>query len=64
MKLRELIAETPYVLETRGDLDTEIREITSVSKDKTDAGLFSALSERASTRMTMPSRRWKTAARR
>ena len=40
MKLRELIAETPYVLETRGDLDTEIREITSVSKDKTDAGLF------------------------
>ena len=40
MKLRELIAETPYVLETRGDMETEIREITSVSKDKTESGLF------------------------
>ena len=40
MKLRELIAETPYVLDTRGDLDTEIMEITSGSRDKTNAGLF------------------------
>ena len=40
MKLREMIAETPYVLETRGDLDTEIGEITSGSRDKTDRGLF------------------------
>ena len=40
MKLRELIAETPYVLETRGDLDTDIREITSSSRDKTTCGLF------------------------
>ncbi len=40
MKLRELIAETPYVEETRGDLDTEIMEITSGSKDRVDRGLF------------------------
>ena len=40
MKLRELIAETPYILETRGNLDTEILEITSGSKDKTNSGLF------------------------
>ena len=40
MKLRELLTEMPYLLETRGDLDTEIGEITSGSKDKTDRGLF------------------------
>ena len=40
MKLRELIAKTPYVLETRGDMETEIREITSSSRDKTQEGLF------------------------
>ena len=40
MKLRELIAETPYVLETRGDMETEIGEITSGSRDRTDHGLF------------------------
>ena len=40
MTLRELIAETPYVLETRGDLDTEILELTAGSKNKTTAGLF------------------------
>ncbi len=40
MKLRELIAETPYVEETRGDLETEIMEITSGSKDRVDRGLF------------------------
>jgi len=40
MTLKELIADVPYVLETRGDLNTEIGEITSGSKDKTDRGLF------------------------
>lgn len=40
MTLRELLKEVPYVEETRGDLNTEIREITSSSRDKTDAGLF------------------------
>jgi UDP-N-acetylmuramoyl-L-alanyl-D-glutamate--2,6-diaminopimelate ligase len=40
MKLKELIAETPYVLETRGDMETEILEITSGSKDKPSGGLF------------------------
>ena len=40
MKLRELIAETPYVLDTRGDMETEILEITSGSRDKTNSGLF------------------------
>ena len=40
MKLRELLTDMPYVVETRGDLDTEIGEITSGSKDKTTRGLF------------------------
>ena len=40
MKLRELLNEIPYVEETRGDMDTEIREITSSSRDKTEDGLF------------------------
>ena len=40
MKLRELLAEMPYIVETKGDMDTEIREITSSSRDKTDHGLF------------------------
>ena len=40
MKLWELLTELPYVEETRGDMNTEIRELTSASRDKTDAGLF------------------------
>ena len=40
MKLWELLTELPYVVDTRGDMNTEIREITSGSKDKTDHGLF------------------------
>ncbi len=40
MKLCELLTELPYVAETRGNMDTEIREITSSSRDKTDCGLF------------------------
>ena len=64
MKLRELTAETPYVLETRGDLDTEILEITSDSKDRTDHGLFSVSSAPGTTRTTMPGRLLRTAARR
>ena len=40
MKLQELLAELPYVEETRGDMNTDIREITSSSRDRTDAGLF------------------------
>ena len=40
MKLWELLTELPYVVDTRGDMNTEIREITSSSRDKTDCGLF------------------------
>lgn len=40
MKLWELLAELPYVVETRGNMNTEIRELTSSSREKTDAGLF------------------------
>ena len=40
MLLRELIQDVPYVIETRGSLDTDIREITSSSREHTDAGLF------------------------
>ncbi|MBO7663269.1 MAG: UDP-N-acetylmuramoyl-L-alanyl-D-glutamate--2,6-diaminopimelate ligase [Clostridia bacterium] len=40
MKLKELLAEVPYVAETRGSLDTEIRELVSSSQDKSENGLF------------------------
>ena len=40
MKLWELLAEVPYVKETRGEMDVEIREITSGSRERTDGGLF------------------------
>ncbi len=40
MKLWELLTEIPYVVDTRGNMDVEIREITSSSHDKTDHGLF------------------------
>ena len=40
MTLKELVQNVPYVTETRGDMETDVREITSSSRDKTDAGLF------------------------
>lgn len=40
MLLKELLENMPYVEETRGDLQTDIREITSSSRDKTEGGLF------------------------
>jgi len=40
MKLWELMTELPYVVDNRGDMNTEIREITSSSRDRVDAGLF------------------------
>ena len=40
MTIRDLLNDVPYVVETRGNLDTEIREVTTSSKDKTEAGLF------------------------
>ena len=40
MKLREMIQDLPYLLDTRGNMETEIEEITSGSKDKTRNGLF------------------------
>ena len=40
MKLWELLAELPYVVSTKGDMNTEIREITSSSRDRTEGGLF------------------------
>lgn len=40
MKLRELIQDMPYLLDTRGDMDTEIATITSRSREKVDRGLF------------------------
>lgn len=40
MILRELIKELPYLLDTRGDLDTEILNVTCSSNEKTEKGLF------------------------
>ncbi len=38
--MRDLIADMSYVMDTRGNLDTEIGEITSGSRDRTVNGLF------------------------
>lgn len=40
MKLSELIRDLPYTEETRGNMEVEIREITSSSRDRTEGGLF------------------------
>ena len=40
MKLRDLLLDMPYLLDTRGDMDTEIASVTSNSREKTDKGLF------------------------
>ena len=40
MKLRDLLLDMPYLLDTRGDMDTEIASVTSNSREKTDRGLF------------------------
>ena len=40
MKLRELLADLPYLLDTRGDLDTEIASVTANSREKTGNALF------------------------
>ena len=40
MKLRDLLADLPEVLETVGDLDTEIGGLTNNSRDAMDRGLF------------------------
>lgn len=40
MKLSALIADMPYLLDTRGNMETEIASISSRSMEKTDKGLF------------------------
>ncbi len=40
MQLRMLMENMPYLLETRGDMDTEILSVTSNSREKTNSGLF------------------------
>lgn len=40
MKLRELLVDLPYLLETRGDMDTEITAVTANSREKTASALF------------------------
>lgn len=40
MKLWELMTELPYVVETRGNMNTDIRQITSSSRERTESGLF------------------------
>ena len=53
MKLWELLTELPYVEETRGNMNTEIKELTSC---------FSVSSAHALTLMITHGKRWKTAA--
>lgn len=40
MKLKALCESLPYLVDTRGDLDTEIEMVTSSSRAKTSNGLF------------------------
>ncbi len=40
MKLCELIVDMPYLLDTRGSLETEIASVTSNSREKVQKGLF------------------------
>lgn len=40
MIIRELIKDLPYLLDTRGDLDTDILNVTYSSNEKTEKGLF------------------------
>ena len=40
MTLNELLRDMPYLLDTRGDMDTPITAITNKSKQQTPGGLF------------------------
>ncbi|MBQ8160605.1 MAG: UDP-N-acetylmuramoyl-L-alanyl-D-glutamate--2,6-diaminopimelate ligase [Clostridia bacterium] len=40
MKLKELYPEVPYILESRGDLDTEFNAVVDSSRTKSDRGIF------------------------
>lgn len=40
MKLCEMIKDMPYLVDTRGDMDTEIASVTSNSRETVDRGLF------------------------
>ncbi len=40
MTLKELIQDIPYVMDTRGDMNTPIGQITGNSREKTENGLF------------------------
>lgn len=44
MLLRDLLAEVPAVLETRGELNTEIAELVTNSRDEVKDGLFFCIS--------------------
>ena len=40
MKLQDLLADLPYLVETRGDMDIQIDAITVKSKEPVTNGLF------------------------
>ena len=40
MKLSELVKDLPYLLDTQGDMNTEIGAVTCNSREKTENGLF------------------------
>ncbi|MBR4081466.1 MAG: UDP-N-acetylmuramoyl-L-alanyl-D-glutamate--2,6-diaminopimelate ligase [Clostridia bacterium] len=44
MKLRDLIADMPYLKDTRGSMETEVCQITSNSREKVENGLFFCIS--------------------
>ena len=44
MKLRDLIVDMPYLLDTAGNMDTEVTSITSNSREKVSQGLFFCIS--------------------
>lgn len=44
MRLEALLADLPYLLDTRGDMATEIDQITANSREKVEKGLFFCIS--------------------
>lgn len=44
MKLEQLLKDLPYLVDTQGDMQTEIAAITSNSREKTDRGIFVCIS--------------------
>lgn len=62
MTLRELIQDVPYVVETRGNLDMPIGQITGNSRERSNRDFFAVIPALGLMLTSLRLRRWKTAA--